>query len=171
MIVGLGMCIVLLSSYFNISATRSFFQEFNENTDNIISCKTCDMVHDFSQYLSEQLVISSFDEKIKRLHISCKMYDTVHEFSQHLSEELFISSFDEKVCHSILTLSFISVNSRNLLQELFGELTCLRALCISNNSFESNNLIKEIPPNVGKLVHLRYLNLSDKFIETTGVFV
>ena len=75
MIVGLGMCIVLLSSYFNISATRSFFQEFNENTDNIISCKTCDMVHDFSQYLSEQLVISSFDEK---------------------------------VCHSMLTLSFIS---------------------------------------------------------------
>ncbi|XP_044482959.1 putative disease resistance protein RGA3 [Mangifera indica] len=43
----------------------------------------------------------------------------------------------------------------NMLPKLFGELTCLRAL-----SLKENYVIEEIPKEVGKLLHLRYLNLS-----------
>ncbi|KAK9214444.1 hypothetical protein WN944_006436 [Citrus x changshan-huyou] len=104
------------------------------------------------------------------------------------NKESVISSVDDKVCHlglnfeggasfpmSVLGLNRLrtlliydespsnpSLNS-SILPELFSKLTCLRTLVI-RQSFSlfrpSPNFIREIPGNVGKLIHLKYLKLS-----------
>ncbi|XP_044475011.1 putative disease resistance RPP13-like protein 1 [Mangifera indica] len=75
------------------------------------------------------------------------------------SEGLFPDSiFSFKRMYSFLYNNKDSVPP-NMLPKLFGELTCLRALSISKGWQYNESLIKDIPKEVGKLIHLRYLNL------------
>ncbi|XP_044497257.1 putative disease resistance protein RGA3 [Mangifera indica] len=147
---------------FDHLASRSFFQEFQKDEDKrIISCKMHDIVHDFAQFLSKG------------------EYFTV-EINKD-SKEPVISSSNEKARHSMLKLnsgatfpiSICSLKSlrslligcdkylvpNDVLPNLIGELTCLRALDLSPR-YGISNLITEIPKEVKKLIHLKYLNLS-----------
>ncbi|KAL9451399.1 hypothetical protein AB3S75_013043 [Citrus x aurantiifolia] len=190
--------------YFNILATRSFFQEFEKNDDdNIRSCKMHDIVHDFAQFVSrkeclwvemydnKESVIKSSGVKVRHLGLnfqrgasfpmsffefdrlrSLLIYDTSH-YNPSLFQSIAISSaYIDSLVNAVLylatTRSNPSLNS-SILRELFSKLACLRALVISQPSpfFRPGlNLIREIPENVGKLIHLKYLNLCGLRIES-----
>ncbi|KDO43461.1 hypothetical protein CISIN_1g043450mg, partial [Citrus sinensis] len=198
--------------YFNILATRSFFQEFekDDDDDDILRCKMHDIVHDFAQFVSrkeclwveingtKELVINFFGEKVRHIGLnfqrgasfpmsffefdrlrSLLIYDTSH-YNPSLFQSMAISSAYSLV-NAVLYLvsspglgiddespSNPSLNS-SILRELFSKLACLRALVISQPSpiFRPDlNLIREIPENVEKLIHLKYLNLSGLRIES-----
>ncbi|XP_024039272.1 disease resistance protein RGA2-like [Citrus clementina] len=156
--------------YFNILATRSFFQEFEKDDDDedIMSCKMHDIVHDFAQFVSskeclwleiddnKESVINSFGGKVRHLGLN---------FQGGASFPTSFFEFDR--LRTILindeSPSNPSLNSSVLL-ELFSKLACLRALVISQSSY--SNLIREIPENIGKLIHLKYVNLSELGIES-----
>ncbi|KDO38920.1 hypothetical protein CISIN_1g037465mg, partial [Citrus sinensis] len=147
--------------YFNMLATRSFFQEIEKD------CNMHDIVHDFAQFVcrkeclwleidgNKESVINFFGGKVRHLGLNFEG-----------GAPLPMSFFEFDRLRSLLiydeSLSNLSLNG-SILPELFSKLACLRALVISQSSSFSHpgpNLITEIPENVGKLIHLKYLNLS-----------
>lgn len=60
----------------------------------------------------------------------------------------------------IYDVSNLSLDS-SIRLELFSKLACFSALDMRRLSFGEINLIEEIAENVGKLIHLKHLNLSD----------
>ncbi|KAK9217879.1 hypothetical protein WN943_006509 [Citrus x changshan-huyou] len=163
--------------YFNILATRSFFQEFkkDDDEDEIISCKMHHTVHDFARrvsreecswaeingYLSVEIngnkesVISSVDDKVRHLGLNFEGGASFPMSVLGLNRLRTLLIYDESPSNP-------SLNS-SILPELFSKLACLRTLVI-RQSFSlfrpSPNFIREIPGNVGKLIHLKYLKLS-----------
>ncbi|GAY69106.1 hypothetical protein CUMW_269460 [Citrus unshiu] len=160
--------------YFNILATRSFFQEFEKDydDDDIMSCKMHDIVHHFAQFVSskeclwlemydnKESVIKPSGDKVRHLGLN---FEGGASFPMSFFEFDRLRSlliYDESLSNSSLSSSILS--------ELFSKLACLRALFIRQSSFHLRtdpNMIREIPENVGKLIHLKYLNLSKLFIE------
>lgn len=151
--------------YFDNLAMRSFFQEFetDENDDGIIRCKMHDIVHDFAQLLRKRecYVVASNGIEEQRA-------EWYHESARHLrvildNEQAVIPSllYNAKKLRSLLVDSCPS-NSSTLnvsLPRLFDELTCLRMLDLSNK-FRRQTSITELPCQIGKLIHLRYLSLE-----------
>ncbi|XP_031282927.1 putative disease resistance protein RGA3 [Pistacia vera] len=148
--------------YFNNLATRSFFQEFVKDLDeNIIQCKMHDIVHDFAQFLNrnecfnveihgnEESLINYFDqEKVRHLMLTV---------SKEASLPISICSI-KRLRSLVISCGDFSYSLPNdiLSKLLFGELTCLRALCFD---FPISPM-SEIPKEIGKLIHLRYLKLK-----------
>ncbi|KAK3220153.1 hypothetical protein Dsin_014123 [Dipteronia sinensis] len=145
--------------YFEKLAMRSLFQDFYRNDNgSIIRCKMHDMVHDLAQYLTKN---GCFNVEV----------DDIGEFR--------LNSYYEKARHSMIVLkenaSFpISIFYENRLRslvfhcdgwgsehmyietsKLFDHMSCLRALQFCYNS------IKYVPIGVNKLIHLRYLDISE----------
>ncbi|KDO43466.1 hypothetical protein CISIN_1g0022652mg, partial [Citrus sinensis] len=162
--------------YFNILATRSFFQEFEKNDDdNIRSCKMHDIVHDFAQFVSrkECLWLEIDDNKESIIKPSgVKVRHLGLNFEGGDSFPMSICGLDR--LRSLLIYDRSSFNpslNSSILSELFSKLVCLRALVIRQSSLYFHpfhldpNSIREIPKNVRKLIHLKYLNLSELGIE------
>ncbi|XP_031275674.1 putative disease resistance protein RGA3 [Pistacia vera] len=151
--------------YFDYLASRSFFQEFKkDHHNNIFECKMHDLVHDFAQFLS----------KNECLHIE------VHDF-----KEPNINSYHEQVYHLMITFdegipfpdSICSLKRLrtflcdledfkhslpcNIIPKLFDELTCLKALNIGGRVRQFGKNIDNIPKEIEKLIHLRYLDLKE----------
>ncbi|KAF3449982.1 hypothetical protein FNV43_RR06061 [Rhamnella rubrinervis] len=153
-------------------AMRSFFQDFQKNDGSlelrndgsIELCKMHDIVHDFTQFLTDtECCIMEIDNVKDQLDIES-------EFTPFTSH-----SFDRKVRHSTIVLAFkaeipssfcnIAKNLRSLfimcsrnatfnLGIVFPHLTHLRTLTLSRCN------ISILPEEIGKLIHLRYLDLS-----------
>nr|TKS04598.1 hypothetical protein D5086_0000143230 [Populus alba] len=81
---------------------------------------------------------------------------------RHLSMMLSEETFFPKSIHKAKGLRSLLIHTRDpslgaALPDLFKQLTCIRSLNLSESS------IKEIPNQVGKLIHLRHLNLASCF--------
>ncbi|KAK9214451.1 hypothetical protein WN944_006443 [Citrus x changshan-huyou] len=163
---------IIGEEYFNILATRSFFQEFvKDYDDNVMSCKMHDIVHDFAQLVSreeclwveinsrKESVINSFGEKVRHLGLN---------FEGGASFPMSTPEFNRLRTLLIYDLSPYSPSlNGSILVELFSKVACLRALVIRQwfVPLDDQNFIREIPENIGKLIHLKYLNLSELCIE------
>ncbi|CAN6559168.1 unnamed protein product [Malus baccata var. baccata] len=143
---------------FDNLVARSFFQDFKKDDDSgkIIGCKMHDIVHDFVHFLTKKECL-------------------ITEANQGANSEIEVLA--SKVCH--LTLTYVPDGSDSLRTSCYNckklrtlvvfcprpslrridaslvlQLKCLRTL----NLIDS--YIKELPEEIGQLVHLRHLDLS-----------
>ena len=131
-----------------------------------------DIVHDFAQFVSrkeclwveingtKESVINSFGDKVRHLGLNfeggASFPMSIHGLNRLRTLLIYFQSPSNP-----------SLNS-SILSELFSKLACFRALVIGQRNFIFDpypNLIREIPENVRKLIHLKYLNLSELCIE------
>ncbi|KAK8331671.1 hypothetical protein V6Z11_A10G089800 [Gossypium hirsutum] len=128
--------------YFDELHMRSFFQDFrgDELDSDIIKYKMHDLIHDFLLVL---------------MKTECVM------LVNHDSEELKLDLSCERARYGTLIRKEAAPTEPNIFRfrKLFDQLTCLRTLNLSNGLFR--NSIEELPDEIGKLVHLRYLNLKN----------
>ncbi|KAA3489264.1 Cysteine/Histidine-rich C1 domain family protein [Gossypium australe] len=145
---------------FDDLAMRSFFQDFqkDENNNSVLKCKMHDIVHDFAQFLTKNECLMLAMEVVKEP----SRIDSYNGNFRHLvlvleKESPFPSSiYNVEKLRSLLIKSFNKNSSiSGALPKLFDQLKCLRSLDLSWGS------IKEIPKEIGKLINLRYLKLSN----------
>nr|XP_023925021.1 putative disease resistance protein RGA3 isoform X2 [Quercus suber] len=143
----------IAEEYFEKLSMRSFFQDFekDENDGRIKSCKMHDIVHDFAQKITEDVCFTiKGDEEVEKdlkraRQLSLMVEETFPEFVYEAKKLRF------------LYLYFMS--SQIVQYKLFNHLTCLRTLHLKGR------YILELSNEVEKLIHLRYLKLSDVTIE------
>ncbi|PRQ50600.1 putative P-loop containing nucleoside triphosphate hydrolase, leucine-rich repeat domain, L [Rosa chinensis] len=139
-------------SYFDDLVMRSFFQNFKEDKfGNIKQCQMHDIVHDFLQYLTEnECLIVEFKGGEERIELPNKLGHLTIMFAP---EGRFPLSFDH--CQRLRTITTFNCKITSLSRELILQSKCVRTLNLSRNDIE------EVPDEVGVLVHLRYLDLSE----------
>ncbi|CDP21433.1 unnamed protein product [Coffea canephora] len=111
------------------------------------------------------LTMRSFFQELEKVgdeYTWCKMHDIVHDFAQFLTknecteEEMFSSRVvDFGRLRSFLT--FLRFGRAVVPQNLFCRLKCVRTLTLSCCG------LAEIPAEIGRLIHLRHLDLSDNY--------
>ncbi|KAK9278968.1 hypothetical protein L1049_028550 [Liquidambar formosana] len=145
--------------YFDNLAMRSFFQDFEKNEDDgtIEFCKMHDIVHDFAQFLTEdECFIMEACGKEVRVNSSYPKFrhsSIVLTVGAPFPDSILISEY----LHTLLALP--GFHFANAPPEVFRRLKYLRALDLRGT------LIRELPRDVGTLIHLRYLNLSCNLFE------
>ncbi|XP_062007862.1 putative disease resistance protein RGA1 [Rosa rugosa] len=133
--------------------TRSFFQDIEEDSKgNIRNCKMHDIVHDFVQYLTKDecfsMVVKGANERMELPG------DEVRHLSLMFApkDPFPVSSLN---CKSLRTLTAFESKLTSIGVELISQSKSLRTLNLSENS------IREVPKEIGGLIHLRYLDLSE----------
>ena len=159
-------------NYFNILATRSFFQEFiKDNIGDIVGCKMHDIVHDFGQFLTKNECFAMKDNDFGDSSINFS-FEKAHHLILMVDNN---SSFPISICNikNLRSLLFQFEEGMNsfdgVLLELLGQNTCLRALAMGGTAkFDMMTSwrylypikLERIPKEIRKLIHLRYLDLS-----------
>jgi Leucine-rich repeat (LRR) protein len=111
-------------------------------------------VHDFAQYMTKNECLTVDVNALGEATV-----ETSIERVRHLSMMLLEKSSFPEFIQKAKGLRSLLINTRDpslraALPDLFKQLTCIRSLNLSKSS------IKEIPNEVGKLIHLRHLNLA-----------
>ncbi|KAK9923097.1 hypothetical protein M0R45_031531 [Rubus argutus] len=141
--------------YFDHLVMRSFFQDIEKDEiENISFCKMHDIVHDFLQFLTKEeyfAIESKGGEERTVLPAGNKYRHLTITFA---GRGLFPVSFDYN-CKSLRTITSFDCEITSLGNpESILQLKYVRTLNLSNNRLE------EVPKEIGGLVHLRYLDLS-----------
>ena len=134
--------------YFKELWSRSLFHEVERDVVNdIVSCKMHDLIHDLAQSIigSEVLIlkdnIKNIPEKVRHI----LLFEQV---------SLMIGSLKEKPIRTFLKLYEDDFKNDSIVNSLIPSLKCLRMLSLDSFS------IRKVPKYLGKLSHLRYLDLS-----------
>jgi len=133
------------NEYFMDLLRRSFFQEVEmDKFSNVIRCKMHDLMHDLTLLVAGSLITTLDDKK-----------RNVDEKTRHVS---FVGYYESSLC-----------NARRIRTFLFGvkaEIDC-DAIFSSNKFLRVLDLhggdLHFLPSSIGKLKHLRYLDLSWNF--------
>ncbi|XP_030963000.1 putative disease resistance protein RGA3 [Quercus lobata] len=146
--------------YFKDLLWRSFFEEINEYGD--LKYKMHDLIHDLAEAVAgEECKLVSFDGKDineKNRHVSCPFY-----INPSFTETLSL------LVKAIKVRTFLLTCSRRYSGAL--EESMLNTIILSFKSLCALDLhalkITSIPNSIGKLIHLKYLDVSfNKDIET-----
>ncbi|XP_028224377.1 putative disease resistance protein RGA1 isoform X2 [Glycine soja] len=146
--------------YFDDLVSRSFFQRSSNRTwGNYFVMH--DLVHDLALYLGGEFYFRS-EELGKETKIGIKTrHLSVTKFSDPISD---IEVFDKlQFLRTLLAIDFkdSSFNKEKAPGIVASKLKCLRVL-----SFSRFASLDVLPDSIGKLIHLRYLNLSHTSIKT-----
>ncbi|KAK3170530.1 hypothetical protein Dsin_000146 [Dipteronia sinensis] len=154
--------------YFNILASRSFFQEFiRDAIGDIVGCKMHDIVHDFGQFLTKNECFAMKDNDFGDSSINGS-FEKAHHLVLMVDKN---SSFPNSICsiknlRSLLFQFELGMNSFDgVLLKLLGQNTCLRALAMGGTTkydmmtnwwYWYPIKLERIPKEIGKLIHLRF---------------
>jgi hypothetical protein len=137
--------------YFMNLLWRSFFQDINRNEyGDIEACKMHDLIHDLAESVAgDECIISipNVEKVVERTrHVTCDSLDSLRDIPAPLLKAHKIRTllllFPTRPSHTPVYDTFIS------------SFECLRALNMSGLN------IQEVPNFIGKLRHLRFLDLS-----------
>ncbi|XP_022774294.1 putative disease resistance protein RGA3 isoform X2 [Durio zibethinus] len=136
--------------------------DFDKDEDgNIIKCKMHDMVHDFLQYLTKEEIVSVEVDSSENVRLDLSSKKTHHLRVNIAKGDQFPVSIEgiEKL-RSLVAVGEECDVTGEALQAFFKGAKFLRLLdfCMGNECSCAN--VKEIPDEIGMLIHLRYLNLS-----------
>ncbi|KAJ4717939.1 Disease resistance protein [Melia azedarach] len=146
--------------YFENLAMRSFFQDFrNDDDGNVRSCKMHDIVHDFSQFLTNN---ECFDMEVDGL----EEFHSEVSFSKVRHSMIVLKgggSFPISICNARKLRSFVldcedDFVARIAHSKLVDKFTCLRTMDLVCGYFCDS--INEFPRAINKFIHLRYLSWS-----------
>jgi hypothetical protein len=141
--------------YFEILATRAFFQDFQETDEDSIKFKMHDIVHDFAQFLMKDECFTVETDVLKRQKTESFYERARHAIMTVSNWARFPQSiYNARKLRSLLIRSFNDTAISNPLLELLRNLTYLRLFDLSASQIEG------ISSDVGKLLHLRYLDFS-----------
>jgi Leucine-rich repeat (LRR) protein len=135
--------------YFMDLLWRSFFQDIRRNKyGDIKSCKMHDLIHDLAQSVAGDECLISNPDAVK-----------VVERTRHVAFDSLNSLRDIPVpmleADRLRTLLLPNLDSNmQVYDRLISSFKCLRALNLSDSN------VQEVPNSIGKLKHLRYLDLS-----------
>ncbi|XVF79430.1 hypothetical protein PTKIN_Ptkin14bG0222500 [Pterospermum kingtungense] len=161
---------IIGEEYFNNLATRSFFQDIAKEKCGEIYCEMHEIVHDFAQSLTgKECSLIEFDSTQKSWKSpSCRRIRHSLLMLERRASTFPIPMDNWKQMRTLLIeYNFYDVDPtsiESLLTSILDQVTCLRALDLSDDYFRP---IRRLPDKIGKLIHLRCLNLSgNKFLET-----
>ncbi|KAJ6386616.1 hypothetical protein OIU78_016525 [Salix suchowensis] len=146
---------VVGEQYFQVLAARSFFQDIEKYDVEDFQFKMHDIVHDFAQYMTENECLTVDDNNVEEASVKTSI-ERVRHLSMMLAGE---TSFPSSIHRAKGLRSLLIGNCGDpwlgvALPDVIKLLTCIRSLNLSGSSIE------EIPKEVGKLIHLRHLNLN-----------
>ncbi|PRQ20599.1 putative P-loop containing nucleoside triphosphate hydrolase, leucine-rich repeat domain, L [Rosa chinensis] len=149
----------ICQNYFESLAMRSFFQDFKKDVlGNIRWCKMHDIVHDFVQFLTKKecTIIEAVKGANQRVELPGD-YKVRHLTLINVREDQLPTSFDN--CKNMRTLTLLDSSITTISPGSIMQMKCLRTLNFSGN-WGSRSMLNEVPKEIGKLIHLRYMNLS-----------
>ncbi|GKV28914.1 hypothetical protein SLEP1_g37900 [Rubroshorea leprosula] len=147
--------------YFDFLASRSFFQEFEmREGGTMLTFKMHDMIHDFAKYLAEDEFVT------KEVHCDDDLNIEL-EKSRHLTlvlhgEVPFPSSISgvEKLRSLLISCIGRRTGQYSVLEALPSILNKSRRLRLLDLSWACDYFGKQVPIEIGKLIHLRHLTLE-----------
>eukprot|EP00261_Vitis_vinifera_P031617 XP_019072860.1 PREDICTED: putative disease resistance protein RGA4 isoform X1 [Vitis vinifera] len=139
--------------YFEELLSRSLLEKFrNDAFNNILSCKMHDLMHDLAQSVVESEVLILEDD-VKEIP------KEVRHVSLFNSMNLKLKALRAKHIRTFLSIPIHGYKDDSIPNIYFSSFKCLRVLSL--NGFK----VKEVPKSLGKLSHLRYLDLSHNKFE------
>ncbi|KAJ9672965.1 hypothetical protein PVL29_026293 [Vitis rotundifolia] len=134
--------------YFKELLSRSLLEEVEKDDfNNTLSCKMHDLIHDLAQSIvgSEILVLKSDVNNIPEEARHVSLFEEVNPM---------IKALKGKPIRTFLNLCEDSSKDSTIVNSFFPSFMCLRALSLNRMGVE------KVPKCLGKLSHLRYLDLS-----------
>ncbi|XP_034928177.2 putative disease resistance protein RGA3 [Populus alba] len=144
---------------FEALAARSLFQDFEKDKGDgsIYACKMHDMVHDLAQNLTKNECFSVDIDGVSESKIDSFSRDARHSmvvFRNYETDPLPATIHSLKKLRSLIVDGPRSSSMNADLSKLIANLSCLRTLKLSGCGIE------KVSSNIGKLIHLRHVNLS-----------
>ncbi|KAL5999707.1 hypothetical protein ACLOJK_038003 [Asimina triloba] len=150
------------SDYFDDLVAWSMLQEVEKNYRGEIICKMHDLLHDLAEFIAKD-EIYTFVRKGGKSEQCSSPSNVRHAFFSFTDTD---ASFPRaKNLHTLFVNGDVD-GSESVIADLLHQARFLRALVLRNSnsnpwySFSSNSNIVKLPDAIGKIKHLRYLDLS-----------